>query len=161
MKKLFLLGCSVLFIAVYVKAQATDPELDYIKKTYSKDKKTLVDEYMNLNVQDGGKFWPLYAEYEAKRETIAAARISLINQYVNGYSTLTPEVTDKLIRSSFDNTISLDKLNADYYDKIKKAIGAVNSGKYMQLEIYLQTMWKAVVQSNIPLIGAIDKSKQN
>jgi hypothetical protein len=31
----------------------------------------------------------------------------------------------------------------------------------MQLEIYLQTMWKAVVQSNIPLIGQLDKTKQN
>ena len=73
----------------------------------------------------------------------------------------TPEIADKLVKSSFDNTISLDKLNADYYDKIKKAVGAINSAKYMQLEIYLQTMWKAVIQSNIPLVGAVDKSKQN
>jgi len=161
MKKLFLLTCSVLFMAVYVRAQASDPEMDYIKKTYSKNKKTLVYEYMNLNAQDSAKFWPHYAEYEGKRAAIAAARIQVIDQYVNGYSTLTPETTDKLIKLSFDNTIALDKLNSESYEKIKKAIGAVNSGKYMQLEIYLQTMWKAVVQSNIPLIGAIDKSKQN
>jgi hypothetical protein len=161
MKKLLILSASILFMAMYVKAQSTDPELDYIKKTYSKDKKAIVDEYMNLNTQDAGKFWPLYAEYEGKRQTIASARIDLINQYVNGYSTLTPELADKLVKSSFDNTISLDKLNSDYYDKIKKAIGAINSAKYMQLEIYLQTMWKAVVQSNIPLVGAVDKSKQN
>jgi hypothetical protein len=161
MKKLLVLTASVLFMAIYVKAQTGDPEQDYIKKTYSKDKKTIVDEYMNLNVQDAGKFWPIYANYEASREKLASARINLITQYVNGFSTLTPEVTDKLIKSSFDNTISLDKLNSDYYEKIKTAIGAVNSAKYMQLEIYLQTMWKAVVQSNIPLIGSLDKSKQN
>jgi hypothetical protein len=77
------------------------------------------------------------------------------------YHSLTPEQTDKLIKASFDNTISLDKLNSDYYDKMKKAVGAVNAAKYMQLEIYLQTMWKAVVQSNIPLIGQLDKTKQN
>jgi hypothetical protein len=161
MKKLFILTASILFTVVFVKAQSADPELDYIKKTYSKDKKTIVDEYMNLNVQDGGKFWPLYADYEANREKIAAVRIDLINQYVNGYSTLTPEIADKLVKSSFDNTISLDKLNSDYYDKIKKVIGAISAAKYMQLEIYLQTMWKAVVQSNIPLIGAINQTKQN
>jgi hypothetical protein len=161
MKKLFILTVAILFTAVYVKAQASDPEQDYIKKTYSKDKKTIVDEYMNLNVQDAGKFWPLYAEYEASREKIAAVRINLITQYVNGFSTLTPDATDKLVKASFDNNISQDKLNSDYYEKIKKAIGAVNAAKYMQLEIYLQTMWKAVVQSNIPLIGSLDKSKQN
>jgi len=161
MKKLLMLTLMVIMTSMFVKAQSGDPELDYIKKTYAKDKKTIVSEYMNLGMQDSAKFWPLYAEYEGKREVLASARLDLINQYVNGYSTLTPDQIDKLVKSSFDNTISLDKLNSDYYDKIKKSIGAVNSGKYLQLEIYLQTMWKAVVQSNIPLIGAVDKSKQN
>ena len=161
MKKLLFLTVTLMFAAIFAHAQSGDPELDFIKKTYSKDKKTIVNEYMNLNAQDSGRFWPLYAEYEGKRENLASARIDLINQYVNNYSTLTPEQADKLVKSSFDNTISLDKLNADYYDKIKKAVGAINSAKYMQLEIYLQTMWKAVIQSNIPLVGAVDKSKQN
>lgn len=161
MKKLFILTTAILLSIVYVKAQGSDPEADYIKKAYSKDKKTIVDEYMNLNVQDGGKFWPVYADYEANREKLAAARINLIGQYINKYDSLTPDMTDKLVKASFDNTISLDKLNSDYYDKMKKAVGAVNAAKYMQLEIYLQTMWKAVVQSNIPLIGALDKTQHN
>ena len=161
MKKGLALTLFLMMTAMFIKAQTGDPELDYIKKTYSKDKQTIVGEYMSLNLQDSAKFWPLYGEYEAKRETLAATRINLITQYVNGYSTLTPDAIDKLVRASFDNTLSLDKLNSDYYDKIKKSIGAVSAGKYMQLEIYLQTMWKAVVQSNIPLIGAVDKSKQN
>src|SRR5258707_7899018 len=159
MRKSVILSVVILCSFSFLKAQTSDPEMDYIKKTYSQDKKTLVDQYMNLNVQDGGKFWPVYADYEANREKLATARINLINQYVNGYDSLTPEKTDKLIKASFDNTISLDKLNSDYYDKMKKAVGAVNAAKYMQLEIYLQTMWKAVVQSNIPLIGALDQTK--
>jgi hypothetical protein len=161
MKKSIILSVVILCSFSYLKAQSSDPEMDYIKKAYSKDKKTLVDQYMNLNVQDGGKFWPVYADYEASREKLATARINLINQYVNNYDSLTPDQIDKLIKTSFDNTISLDKLNSDYYDKYKKAVGAVNAAKYMQLEIYLQTMWKAVVQSNIPLIGQLDKTKQN
>ena len=161
MRKTVMLSIVILCTVSFLKAQSSDPEMDYIKKTYSKDKKTLVDQYMNLNVQDGGKFWPVYADYEANREKLASARINLITQYVNGYDSLTPEKTDKIIKASFDNTISLDKLNSEYYEKMKKAVGAVNAGKYMQLEIYLQTMWKAVVQSNIPLIGAVDKTKQN
>jgi hypothetical protein len=131
MKKLFILTASILFFAIYVKAQTGDPELDYIKKTYSKDKKTIVGEYMNLNMQDSAKFWPLYGAYEASRQQIATVRINLI------------------------------KLNLDYYGKIKNAIGSVNAAKYMQLEIYLQTMWKAIVQSNIPLIGQLNNTQQH
>jgi hypothetical protein len=158
MKKLFILTATILFSVLYVKAQSNDPELDYIKKTYSKDKTTIVGEYLNLNAQDSVKFWPLYNDYEAGRQKIAQARINLINAYVGGYNTLTPDDIDKLVKSSFDINTSLDKLNLDNYNKIKKAIGVTNAAKYMQLEIYLQTMWKAVVQSNIPLIGALDKS---
>jgi hypothetical protein len=161
MKKSIILSVVILYFFSFLKAQTSDPEMDYIKKAYSKDKRTLVDQYMNLNVQDGGKFWPVYADYETNREKLASTRINLINQYVGGYDSLTPEKTDRLIKASFDNTILLDKLNSDYYDKMKKAVGAVNAAKFMQLEIYLQTMWKAVVQSNIPLIGQLDKTKQN
>jgi hypothetical protein len=161
MKKIIALFALAFFTASYVNAQTPDPELDYIKKTYSKDKKTIVSEYMNLNMADSTKFWPLYGAYESARQQIASIRINLINQYVSGYDNLTPESTDKLVRASFDNNISLDKLNLDYYGKIKNAIGAVNSAKYMQLEIYLQTMWKAVVQSNIPLIGQLNNTQQH
>lgn len=149
--------CSVSFL----KAQSSDPESDYIRKTYSKNKQEIVSEYMNLSGQDSTKFWPVYAAYEASRQKLAAVRIDLINQYVNGYGTLSPSQIDMLVKSSLDNTIAQDKLNSDYYSKMKNAVGPVNAGKCMQLEIYLQTMWKAVVQSNIPLIGQLDKTKQN
>jgi hypothetical protein len=161
LKKLLLLFVFSLTTAALLKAQTNDPELDYIRKTYSKDKKTIVWEYMALNPADSTKFWPLYGTYEASRQQIATVRLNLINQYVSGYQSLTPESTDKLVKASFDNNMSQDKLNAEYYGKIKSAIGVVNAAKYMQLEIYLQTMWKAIVQSNIPLIGQLNSTKQN
>jgi hypothetical protein len=159
MKKVFMFATAVLISTCFVKAQSGDPESDYIRKAYSKDKKTIVSEYMNLNMQDSVKFWPVYTDYEMDREKLAAARIDLITQYVNGYDNLTPDLADKLVKSSFDNTIALDKLNSDYYGKMKKVLGPISAAKYMQLEIYLQTIWKAVVQSNIPLIGQLDKSQ--
>ena len=152
---------TILITLIIVKAQSSDPELDYIKKTYSKDKTAIVGEYMNLSAADSAKFWPVYMDYESKRQKLATIRINIISQYVNGYNTLTPDATDKLVVASFDNNISQDELNSDYYQRMKKAVGAVNAAKYMQLEIYLQTMWKAVVQSNIPLIGQLNNSKQN
>jgi hypothetical protein len=159
MKKLAIVFSALFIVTTSLKAQSTDPESDYILKTYSKDKKTLVSEYMNLSSSDSVKFWPVYANYDARRHEIATTRINLINQYVNGYDQLTPDAIDKLVHSSFDINLSQDKMNTEYYGKMKKAVGVVSAAKYMQLEIYLQTMWKAIVQSNIPLIGAIDKSQ--
>ena len=56
MKKLLILAIVLLVSQSFLWAQTPDPELDYIKKVYSKEKKTIVDEYMELDVQQGAKF---------------------------------------------------------------------------------------------------------
>lgn len=160
MKKLFLLTTAILISSIYVKAQTADPELDFIRKAYSSDKKMLVDHYMNLEAADSVKFWPVYYSFETSRGKLARERMDVINEYVNNLSTLTPELADKLSRAALSNTVSLDKLNLDTYEKMKKAIGAINSARYMQLETYLQVTWKVVVQDYIPLIGSLDKTQQ-
>jgi plasmid maintenance system antidote protein VapI len=161
MKKLFILTIAIMFAVIYLKAQNADPELDYIKKAYSKDKKTIVDQYMNLDVQEGGKFWPVYSEYETSREKLAQERYGLINEYVNNSDKLTPEMADRLAKGVLTNNINLEKLNLDNYQKMKKAVGPIKAAKYLQLETYLQTTWRGMVQDNIPLISTLDKTKQN
>jgi hypothetical protein len=44
---------------------------------------------------------------------------------------------------------------------MKKAVGAINAAKFMQLETYLQTAWRAVVQENIPLIRELEKTEKD
>jgi hypothetical protein len=146
---------------VFLNAQTADPELDYIKQSYSKEKKTIVDEYMGLNVQEGAKFWAIYGDYEAKREKLAVARLKLIEDYVGKADAITAAQADKIANGALNNTISLDKLNLEYYTKIKAALGAVKAAKFIQLETYLQTAWKVYVQNNIPLISELDKTQKN
>src|SRR5687767_3902830 len=142
MKNLFLLFPILMVSNVFVYAQAPDPELDYIKKAYSKEKKTIVDEYMELDVQQGAKFWKVYGDYEAKREKLAVERIKLIVDYINSTDDLTSAKADKLATAALTDTRNLSKLNLEYYGKVKAAIGAINAAKFMQLETYLQTAWR-------------------
>jgi len=161
MKRLFILTAAFLLSATFVKAQTADPELEYIKKAYSKEKKTIVDEYMGLDVQEGAKFWPVYGAYEAKREKLASQRLKLIEEYVSNADKITPALADKLANALLNNNVNLEKLNLEYYGKTKAAIGAVKAAKFMQLETYLQTTWRSVMQDNIPLIGELDKTQQD
>ena len=158
MKKTLILASSMMLLATFGNAQASDPELDYIKKTYSKDKKTIVDEYMQLDVQEGAKFWTVYGAYEKSREKLATERIKLIEQYVNNVEKLTPAMADKIATAVLTNTVNLYKLNLQNYAKMKVAIGAVKAAKYIQLETYLQTTWRGVVQDMVPMIGELDKT---
>ncbi len=158
MKKVLLVTSAIMLLATFVNAQESDPELDYIKKAYSKDKKTIVEEYMQLNVQEAAKFWTAYGAYEKSREKLALERIKLLQQYVDNADKLTPALADKLGTAVLTNNINLDKLNLQNFGKMKLAIGAVKAAKYMQLETYLQTTWRAMAQDMIPLIGELDKT---
>jgi hypothetical protein len=159
MKKILILASAIMLSTTFVNAQASDPELDYIKKAYSKDKKTIVDEYMQLDVQEGAKFWTVYGAYEKSREKLAQERLKLIEEYVSNADKLTPALADKLATAVLTNNVSLDKLNLEYYGKVKVAIGAIKAAKYMQLETYLQTTWRVVIQDMVPLIDALDKTQ--
>jgi hypothetical protein len=161
MKNWLLLTAVLLLSTLYLKAQTADPELDYIKKAYSKDKKAIVDEYMGLDVQKGGKFWPIYAEYESKREKLAQSRLKTIQEYVDHAENMSEATADKIAVAALNNSASLSKLNLDYYKKMKLAVGAVQAAKFIQLETYLQSVWRTYVQDNIPMIGQLDQTQKN
>ena len=57
------------------------------------------------------------------------------------------------------NNIAYDKLYSSYYDKVKKAIGATNATKFIQLEIYLQTEIRSSLQNTIPFVGELEMTK--
>jgi hypothetical protein len=160
MKNLVILAAVVL-LPVLLIAQNSDPELDYIKKAYSKEKKAIVDEYMGLNVQDGAKFWEVYAAYEAKREKLAVERLKLIEDYAENTDSISAQAADKAASGALANSVSLSKLNLEYYGKMRNAVGAVRAAKFMQLETYLQTAWRAFVMDNIPKIAELDKTQKD
>ena len=161
MKNFQLLIAMLLLLPVFLRAQTTDPELDYIKQAYSKEKKTIVDDYMALDVQEGAKFWSVYGQYEARREKLAVERLKIIEEYVNYAEGITAAQADKTAVAALTNTLNLGKLNLEYYGKMKTAIGAVKAAKFMQLETYLQTAWRGFVQENIPMISELDKTHKN
>jgi hypothetical protein len=156
MKQILFFTALLVLPTLFLQAQSNDPELEYIKKTYSQDKKTIVADYLQLTVDQGAKFWPLYANYEKKREKLAVERLKLIQKYIDQSDTITSTQADKIIMAALNNSISLDKLNLETYTKAKTAVGARKAAQFIQLESYLQTMWRSYVQENIPLIGELD-----
>jgi hypothetical protein len=87
-------------------------------------------------------------------------KIALIDQYAKNFTTLTDETADKIATESLKNALAYEKLHAKYYDKSKKAIGALNAAKFIQAEVYLQTTIRSAVQDAIPFIGDIDRTKK-
>ena len=134
MKKLLLSAAAILFTAGMLVAQSSDPELDYIKAAYSRDKKIIVDEYMKLSTENRDKFAKLYDEFEMERTKLASSRLALLEEYASKVDSLKDADADRFAKAVLENTISLDKLNLKFYNKMKQELGAINAAKFFQLE---------------------------
>ncbi|MEN2398635.1 hypothetical protein GKZ90_0002535 [Flavobacterium sp. MC2016-06] len=141
-------------------AQSTFKEdVDVLQSVYGKSKGDLVKQYMNLSDAQSAAFSKVYDNYEIERNTLGQAKFQLINDYAANYATLTDEKADQLAKATLKNHIDYEKLYSKTYGQAKKAIGAINAAKFIQLEVYLQTIIKAEILESIPFIGELDKTK--
>ncbi len=160
MKKLLLIAAFGISSASFAQSGMKE-DVEIIQSLYGKDKKDLVGAYMNLQEPQAAAFWKVYDEYEGERKALGQKRMELIKDYANNYETLTDETADGLAKAMLKNNAAYEKLASKYYDKSKKVVGALNAAKFMQLELALQTAVKSEIQTAIPFIGEIDRTKKN
>lgn len=158
MKKVFLL-LAVTFSAVTFAQSTLKDDIDVIQSVYGKSKAELINQYMALTGAQATDFAKVYEAYEVDRKKLGQEKIQLINQYATDYGTLTDDKADVIAKGVLKNNTGYDKLYATYYDKVKKAIGAMNATKFIQLEIYLQTEIRSSLQNAIPFVGELDMTK--
>jgi len=114
---------------------------------------------MNLSDTQSVAFTKIYDSYETERKALGQTKFQLINDYAANYATLTDEKADELAKGTLKNNLSYEKLYSKTYNHAKKAVGAINAAKFIQLEVYLQTIIRAETLESIPFIGELDKSK--
>ncbi|WP_163408230.1 hypothetical protein [Flavobacterium ajazii] len=134
-------------------------DIDLVQSIYGKSKADLVKQYMNLSDTQETAFTKVYENYEAARKTLGQTKLKLINEYAINYATLTDEKADELAKGTLKNNQDYEKLFTKTYGQAKKAIGAINAAKFIQLEVYLQTVIRNEIQESIPFIGEMDKGK--
>jgi len=159
MKNLFLIAAFVFSSLIFAQSTAKE-DIEIIQGKYGKSKKELVNKYMELKDSQAEAFWKVYDAYENERKALGRKRIQLINDYITNYETLSNEKADQLVKATLKNNAAYEKLYSQYYEKMKKTIGAIDAAKFIQLEYGLQTAILAETQSAIPFIGDIDRTKK-
>lgn len=142
-------------------SQSNKEDIDLIQATYGKSKKELIKEYMQLGEAKAAAFWKVYDEFEAERKALGREKIRLIEDYANHYKSLTDAKADEISKAAIQNNISMEKMNAKYYDKFSQAVGGITASKFMQMEVYLQTTVRNIVQEEIPFIHEMDASQKH
>ena len=163
MKKLSFIVASMLLLmpAMNLFAQNnTDEEMQLIRDQWGVDKKQLIMDYMKFSDKESKAFWPVYDAYTKQYRKLMDTRISLIKDYANHYENITnakaTEITNKII----DNDVAVSSLQKAYYAKFSTAITPKRASQFMQVEYYLLTNLRAMVQDQIPFIGELEKAKK-
>ena len=149
MKKI-LLSLFMAGFALAGSAQTLKEELQYIQEIWGKEKKTLVNEAIKLNGEQANKFWPIYDEYQVERQKFGQKRLEAIKVYSDNFETMTDAKAEEITKMVLDNNLALDKLQAKYYKKMAKAVGAIKATQFLQLESYIDSQIKAAISDAIP-----------
>jgi Spy/CpxP family protein refolding chaperone len=159
MKKIVIV-MGLTFSTIVFSASTVKNEADLFQEMYGKNKKEVLAQHMKLSASQVDKFWEVYESYEAERKQLGQIKLELINEYAKNFTTLTNENADKIAIQTLQNNMDYEKLYSKYYKKAKSALGAKEAAKFIQLEVYFQTVLRTEVQNSIPIIGEIEKSTQ-
>ncbi len=156
MKKwiLFLPLCMA-FIAngAYSQTMSVDDEITLIQAEFGKDKKMLVDAYMDLPESVAQGFWTIYQEYEDARKSLSRERMKIINDYLNEFDSIGEAEADDLAKRTIKNDQKLANLHAKYYKKFKKVSSALDAAKFLQVDTYIHNTIRNLMQQELPFIG--------
>ena len=155
MKKTFLLSglLFILSLPILLAQTSMDDEITLIQASFGMDKKQIIDGYMNLPESVSPAFWTIYSAYEENRKELARERLTIINDFLEGYDKIDEEEADILAKRTLKNDLALSKLHSSYYKKFKKATSAIDAAKFMQIDTYIHNTIRNAMQQELPFIG--------
>jgi len=164
MKKLsFILVCVLVMspICELFAQNSTEEEMQLVRDQWGVDKKQLIMDYMKFTDAESKTFWPVYEAFMKENRQVMDARIGLIKDYANNFDNLTNAKATELTNKLIDNDMAISKLQKTYYAKFSQAITPKRASQYLQVEYYLLTNIKTMIQDEIPFIGQLEKTKKD
>jgi len=163
MKKL-----SIIFLCLFIMVPVSqlfaqnnmDEEMQLVRDQWGVEKKELIMNYMKFTDAESKAFWPIYDAFMKEHRKVMDARIKLIKDYANNYDKLTNAKATELTNKLIDNDMAVSKLQKTYYAKFSTAITPKRASQYLQVEYYLLTNIKSMIQDQIPFIGELEKAKK-
>jgi len=150
---------AVLSVASGMLAQTTTPpqagidsDIALLRSDVQAQKTDVIAHTMQFTDAQGQAFWPLSREYAGKQQTIGDQRVSIIKDYADSYDTLDDAKADELAALMIKFDDARTQLRAEFYPKFKKAIGAKQAAKFLQVDNRLTLLVDLEIASAVPII---------
>lgn len=123
MKKIgiILLVAALLPLSLSAQRQGQGRRFDEMLEKYQSERVAYLTEELSLSVSDAEKFWPLYNEYQEKRERMMRASHPGLGR--PDADSLTVEQMKELMDTKIQNDLNMALLAQDYHDKFTDLLG--------------------------------------
>lgn len=133
---LFLL--MTLFLAGSISAQDhSAEEIAMMQEVFGDEKRTIIQENVNLEGVDTDKFWKLYDQYEDQRKDIGMEKMKLLKSYTTKQGNMTPLQAQEMLAQAADLRSAEDKLIMNFTKRIEKISNPFVAVQFYQIEHYI------------------------
>lgn len=149
---------TLILIMTFVLSYAQSPG-DYqrlLLEVLNAKKKDKVAEHLVLDEKQNAAFWPLYDEFTKKLNAVEEQRIDLLTEFGNMENGLTEETAEDIWKRYRSYEVERHDLFTTYYPRFKKAVGAVNTVTYYQIEAKLEALVRSKAAEDVPLLNTSD-----
>jgi len=151
MKRFVLLAVAIL-LAAPGALNAQSQYMELLRSDVRAQKVAIITDAMEMTEEQATKFWPLHREYELKLAELTDARLANIKAYAEVYGSVTDELANELIHGALKNRAARLELQGTYFTKVAEAIGAKMAARFIQADMFLNTLIDAQIQSQLPII---------
>ncbi len=152
--RLLLIFLPFLFLPLATQAQI--PDDPFFRMTFNKEKRTLVESFMDLSAEEAAAFWPVYNAYERERQAEGTIRLQLIERYLERFPDVTEQEAEELVEAVVRLQMDMANLKKKYFRKMKKALNARRAMSWLQLEEYLLLSIRMNIYDEIPFLSEGD-----
>ena len=138
--------------AVYDDSQpASGQDFDLLRKDLRSQKKQIVAANMDFTDAEAEKFWPVYDRYAADLAKIYDTKVSLVEEYLDSYKTMTGDEAESYIRRRAAVEEQVMQLRLKYVPEFRKALSGRQAAMFFQIDWRLDLMINLQL-AQLPLI---------
>jgi len=131
---------------------ASDQYIDLLRKDVRSLKKQIVAANLDLTDKEAEKFWPIYDQYTVELAKISDAKVALIKDYAQNYSSMTDEQAEAYVKGRAAVEESVNHLRLRYFPIFHRVLSGKTTATFFQIEWRTSLMIDLQVASQMPLI---------
>ena len=152
MKKTLFFILSVFLIGNLSAQDHSVEELEMMQEVFGDEKRTIIEENVNLEGADADKFWKLYDQYEDQRKDIGMEKMKLLKSYSNKQGNMTPLQAQEMLAQAANLRASEDKLIMNFTKRIEKISNPFVAVQFYQIEHYISDGLRFSILNSVDFI---------